>query len=166
MDAAFRARYQILQPIYGEFEGGDRIEFTAYDHYGTPKFGQHQQVMLFVTKIEGQWYHVKYQYFPVDPTKDGDWAFCGNPYGKSKGAASLHSLPPAALQAIDYVPELTFDLKKISEESESSIDDVARRFPSPLYATTGHNAVCKMGVRAQDLLELMKQTVLKQRGFF
>src|SRR5687767_1919027 len=35
MDKAFKAKYAVLNKVYGHFPS-DTIEFVAYDHYGTP----------------------------------------------------------------------------------------------------------------------------------
>ena len=69
MDEKFEAKYRVLQLVFGRYKGAD-IAFTAYDHYGTPAFAQHDTALMFVTRHEGRLYHEKYQFFPVYPTAD------------------------------------------------------------------------------------------------
>ena len=40
MDAAFKARYEVLEKVHGSFDG-KIIDFKAYDHYGFPPFAEH-----------------------------------------------------------------------------------------------------------------------------
>jgi len=79
MDQKFEARYRILQLVFGKYEG-DEITFSAYDHYGYPKFARYDTVLLFISRYQGKLYHEKYQFYDVYPTKDGRWATCGDPY--------------------------------------------------------------------------------------
>ena len=73
MDAGYKAKYKILQRVYGNYPN-DIIEFVAYDHYGTPAFSKYKNVLLFVSEYEGKFYHEKYVYDPLFKTKDGRWA--------------------------------------------------------------------------------------------
>jgi hypothetical protein len=73
MDAGVKATYRIIQLVYGNYEA-DTITFEAYDHYGLPSFLQYKHVLLFVSKYEDTFYHVKYQYFDLYKTSDGRWA--------------------------------------------------------------------------------------------
>jgi hypothetical protein len=50
MDNAFRAKYKILQKVYGEYEK-DTIIFEVYDHYCFPSFAHYSQVLLYVSRI-------------------------------------------------------------------------------------------------------------------
>src|SRR5262249_48622017 len=78
-DSKFEARYQDLQVVYGRYDAAT-ITFTAFDHYGRPPFAKYDTALLFVARYKGQFYHEKYQYFPVYPTADGRWAGCGDPW--------------------------------------------------------------------------------------
>lgn len=73
-DQKFKAKYQVLENVYNELET-DTIEFTVLDHYGRPKFGNHENVLLYVSfyKEERIFYHQKYQFDPVKKTKNGNW---------------------------------------------------------------------------------------------
>ena len=73
IDAKFKAKYKILQRVYGNFSK-DTIEFEVYDHYGVPGFSHYKNVLLFVSEYEGKYYHEKYQYFDVYQTNSGKWA--------------------------------------------------------------------------------------------
>lgn len=56
MDKGFKAKYKVLQKVFGEF-ASDTIEFIAYDHYGLPEFSKYQNVLLFVSEDSGHYYH-------------------------------------------------------------------------------------------------------------
>lgn len=73
MDDCFKAKYVILEKVYGNFSD-DTIEFVAYDHYGTPAFSEFKTVLLYVSADSGTYYHQKYMYNDVYKTKDGRWA--------------------------------------------------------------------------------------------
>jgi hypothetical protein len=44
-DAAFDAKYRVLESVYGEFEG-NIIEFRVFDHYGFPPFAKEPYALL------------------------------------------------------------------------------------------------------------------------
>lgn len=54
-DNGVKATYKICQPVYGNYNK-EKIEFEAYDHYGTPKFVEYKTVLLFVSGYEGKYY--------------------------------------------------------------------------------------------------------------
>ncbi len=59
MDRAFRATYQVIQPVFNDLQL-DTIEFIAYDHYGRPAFENYPYVILYLSKAEdGQYFHQK-----------------------------------------------------------------------------------------------------------
>lgn len=49
MDAGYKAKYKILQKVYGDYDKAI-IEFEVYDHYGIPKFSKYKHVLLFVSE--------------------------------------------------------------------------------------------------------------------
>ncbi|MBK7691933.1 MAG: hypothetical protein IPJ31_12745 [Bacteroidetes bacterium] len=73
MDRGFKAKYKVLQMVYGIYLG-DTIEFTVYDHYGIPYFSEFKNVLLFVSEYKGQYYHQKYEFYDVYRTKNNRWA--------------------------------------------------------------------------------------------
>jgi hypothetical protein len=105
MDRKFEARYRILQLVFGKYEESE-ITFTAYDHYGYPKFAHYDTALLFVSRYQGTLYHEKYQFFDVYPTKDGRWATCGDPH---KYEPEMHrgKLEPVEIQFAEDVSNET-----------------------------------------------------------
>ena len=99
-DAAFDAKYRVLESVYGEFEG-NIIEFRVFDHYGFPPFAKEPYALLFVSKHEGKLHHEKYQYHTVYKTIDGRWASCGDPYLGMEHHLKLFT--PKPLEFVDPV---------------------------------------------------------------
>ena len=154
LDAAYKAKYKILETVYGEYLSGEVIEFEAYDHYGFPQFGIYKTVLLFVSEKEGRVFHQKYQYYDVYKTKNGKWATCGNPY------ESEEDLEPKPLKDIIFEPEVSYN---ISHYSEVFVRDV---YASPTFKLEGDKAICVQGTYVDELFEIKKATVLKARGLF
>lgn len=156
-DAVFEARYQVLQKVYGDYQG-DTITFTVYDHYGTPSFERYEHALLFVSKGTHGWYHEKYQYFDVYRTASGRWAGRYNPYEYSDTSK------PDAVKPIPiaFPPEAVFPLSvKTWEEGE-----VEYWFPQPYYKVERDTAFPLYGNYVEDLFELKKRGVLGARGLF
>ena len=47
LDLGYHAKYKIMSSIYGEYKGGEIIEFNAYDHYGFPEFARFKTCVNF-----------------------------------------------------------------------------------------------------------------------
>ncbi len=157
LDAAFEAKYQVLQKVYGDYQG-DTITFTVYDHYGTPSFERYEHALLFVSKGSKGWYHEKYQYFDVYLTASGRWAGRYNPYDYS------NTSNPDAIKPIPiaFPSEAVFPLSvKTWEEGE-----VEYLFPQPFYKVERDTAFPLYGNYVEDLFEMKKRSVLGARGLF
>lgn len=158
VDASFRAKYRVIQNIYGDYDK-ETIEFEAYDHYGIPPFAKYENVLLFVSEFEGKLYHVKYQYFDVYKTKNGKWASCGDPYRfdnyhrKKIKAVKLEFDEPLIFSPSDYKKDYRPDFAK-------------EFFKSPYFKVTENKAVCLMGAYAEDLFIVKKDGVVKAHGLF
>jgi hypothetical protein len=122
-DKQFEGRYRVLAVIHGHYEAPE-IEFTAFDHKTPddfPFFAKNDVVLLYVSKYEGRFFHEKYIYDDVYPTRDGRWAGCGHPYRSPTDDFDLlpHAIELAAEVRSDvagcetglYAEEL-FELKK------------------------------------------------------
>lgn len=74
LDYGFKIKYKVVKNVFNDLKT-DTIEFVAYDHYGRPKFENYENVILYISlnKKKGHYYHQKYQYDPVQKTKDGTW---------------------------------------------------------------------------------------------
>jgi len=73
-DERFIAKYKIEKPLFNNFKK-DTISFFVFDHYGRPKFEEHEYVILYVSRSEcdDNFYHQKYMYDPVKKNVDGSW---------------------------------------------------------------------------------------------
>lgn len=155
MDSAYDAKYRILEPIYGDFQG-NVIEFRAFDHYGFPPFGKFQNVLLFVSKEKGKLYHEKYVFHDVYRTSNGKWASCGDPYLRA-GEYHRKSFTPKPL---DFATAVVFDRSDLSDEQFQKI------FTPPYFDVQGKKATCKMGAYVDELFAIERDGVLKARGLF
>lgn len=94
MDRAFRVKYKILKSIFNDLKT-DVVEFIVYDHYGTPNFEKHKNVILYISKsTEGNYYfHQKYQYDIVFKNKTNNWyGFSHSKKSKKKKVINLETL--------------------------------------------------------------------------
>jgi len=153
LDSRFQAKYKVIKNIYGDLKH-DTVDFTVYDHYGTPKFSEFKYVMLFVTEYCGKLYHEKYQFFDVYPTADGGWARPGDPY-------KLDQYQPKIVNAIPlkFKDELLFDV------TDKHPNYIKQRYPEPYFKIENNNAYPLTGVYAETLFSIKKEGVLKARGF-
>lgn len=157
MDAGFRAKCRIIQRVYGHHPG-DIIEFTAYDHYGTPKFSQYEHALLYVSEYEGTLYHEKYQYDPLYKTKDGRWA---GPYsdGYDHDFNKHTTIKP---EKIEFDREVSLPVKIRREDGVEYTYD----YPEPYYKTVGNKAFIVYGNYVKELFQLKKDGVLTARKVF
>ena len=156
LDSAFIAKYKILEKVYGDHSGTE-IKFIVFDHYGVPRFSEYDQVLLFVSTYKGKNYHEKYQFYPVHKTTDGDWAYCGDPYGENY---------PHPKPVIPQKLEFTHPIKyPISDEADIAL--LNEKIPTQYFFIEDRNIVCTgYGIKVADLFEIKKQGVLKARGIF
>ena len=153
MDSKFNAVYKILENVYGNF-ANDTIAFAAYDHYGRPGFSKNQHVLLFVSEYCQQLIHQKYQYYPVYKTVDNQWAapYAANDYANLPKTSSIR---PHLLEFREPV---------VTDIAGADPEWVARTLPAPYYRIEKNKAIAVYGNYVAELLELKKQTVLKERG--
>lgn len=152
MDGVFKAKYKILQRIYGTYPK-DVIEFTAYDHYGTPWFSEYRYVLLFVSEYKGQFYHEKYQFFEVYKTKNNKWA---SPFSKLlQGEASNP-------ERINFSEDLYLITDTVNSQGELIHFD----YGLPYFKVVGKKAYPLYGLYVEDLFKIKKEGTLKWRGLF
>lgn len=74
MDSGFKSKYKVVKNVFNNLKT-DTIEFVAHDHYGRPRFENYKNVILYISlnKEKGNFYHQKYQFDPVEKTKNGIW---------------------------------------------------------------------------------------------
>lgn len=156
-DSHIKARYLVLQRIYGYYEK-DTIEFDAYDHFGRFKFANFRHVILYVSEYDNKFVHSKYMYDPVYKTKDGRWA---GPYSEeydhpyNKGTKIMP-------QKINFAEEVSFPTKvKDIDGTEYTVD-----YPEPYYRISGGKAIAVYGNFVPELFMLKKESVLTARELF
>ena len=154
LDSEFKAKYKILEPVFGKYGGGEIIEFTAFDHYGFPDFAKFKTALIFVSEHDGDIYHQKYQFYDVYMTKSGRWAACGEPDDY------INIDDPKPLENITFKPPVYEDLTHTSDIYANKL------YEEPIYEIQGNKAVCKQGVFVDELFRIKKETVLKARGVF
>jgi hypothetical protein len=156
-NAAAKAKYKIVQRIYGNYEK-DTIEFMAYDHYGRFGFSDHRHVLLYVSEDSGNYYHEKYQYDDVYMTKSGRWAGSySNEYSHSYNKDTR--VKP---EKIEFLEELSYTVdpdieKKVNPEYY---------FPQPYFQRKGNRAIAVYGNYVEELFQLRKEGVLTARRLF
>jgi hypothetical protein len=158
MDAGFRAKYAILQRLYGEFPE-DTIEFVTYDHYGTPAFSMFKHVLLYVSADSGDYYHQKYLYNDVYKTKDGRWA---SPYEGGDYEHAYNRYTRIKPVKIPFAQKISYPTKILDEEGRQH----ELSYPTPYYKTIGDSAIVVYGNYIEDLFALKKSGVLTGRGLF
>ena len=163
MDARFNARYRVIQLLEGDFKG-DTIDFTVYDHYGTPRFSNHDRIILYVYQGENGYVHHKYSYDVLNPTKGGNYAYCGDPYAEYE-VAQIEENGRVDLIPFNFSPPVKFKLSKylMTEEDTEGMKqehiredfmDTMRRFAPPAFKIKRNTAICKMGMTAKELVSV------------
>jgi len=155
-DSAFAAKYRILEPFKGAYDESE-IEFTVYDHYGTPAFLKYDHVLLYVERHNGRWYHSKYLYTPLYRTVDGEWAGPYQTYDYTHEYNKNTEIKPAL---IEFAEPVSFDVSNIDQES------IERWYPEPYYRIENGKAIAVYGNYLEELFLLKQRGVLKARGDF
>lgn len=158
MDGGFKAKYKILQKVFGSFSQ-DTIEFVAYDHYGIPPFSQFDNVLLFVSADSGTYYHQKYMYNDVYLTKDGKWAGSyaeedyGHDYNKSTRVKPI---------VIDFAKEVSYPTKIMRSDSQIVTVNYSKKY----FKIIGDTAIAVYGNYVDDLFILKRDGYLTAREIF
>ncbi|WHI48028.1 hypothetical protein [Microbulbifer sp. VAAF005] len=152
MDLAFKAKYRVIEKVHGDY-ASNVISFEAYDHYGTPKFSKYKYVLLFVSEHNGEIYHEKYQFFDVDKTRSGLWAYCGTPFEYEE-----YEIEPKPLENIDFYPVIEYSTIMYNETFAK------REFPGPVFKHRNGEAICRQGVYLDELFRIKEEAVLNSRG--
>lgn len=152
MDGGFKAKYKILQKVFGDFSQ-DTIEFVAYDHYGVPSFSKFENVLLYVSADSGTYFHQKYMYNDVYKTKDDRWAGSYAILDYKHGNNKKVKIKPIK---IDFQNPVVYPLEEIRESG----DTVQLAYPKPYFKTTNNGAIVVYGNYVEELF------MLKRDGFF
>jgi hypothetical protein len=151
MDSKVKAEYKVLQQVVGNFPK-DTIIFESFNHNHRITFSNYENVLLFVSKYCGEFYHEKYQYFDLYKTVDGKWASPGDPYKYDE----YHRKNQKA-QNIKFADTVWFDISKLGEAA------IKQQFPFPFYKIEGQKAIPIMGSYIDELIAVKKEGVLKAR---
>jgi len=157
MDTKIKAKYKILERIYGEYPGGV-IEFMAYDHYGTPEFTKYKHVLLYLSKGEEGWFQEKYVFDPLFKTKDGIWA---GPYSDEYDHV-YNKETTVKPEKIDFAERVSFPARGIDDNGKEYI----LSYPSPYFNQVGDTAFAVYGNYVPELFQLKRDGVLKARKLF
>ncbi|WP_052354058.1 hypothetical protein [Flectobacillus major] len=158
MDGGFKAKYKILQEVFGNFSL-DTIEFVAYDHYGVPPFSKFDNVLLFVSSDSGTYFHQKYMYNDVYLTKDGRWAGCYVQQDYEHDNNKKTSVKPII---IDFEKEVSYPTKIIRSDSQV----ITVSYPKKYFKTIGDKAIAVYGNYVEDLFILKRDGYLTAREIF
>ncbi len=172
MDSAFEARYEILELVHGKY-GEKLIDFEVYDHNGFPKFAKRDIAMLYVGELDGRLVHKKYQWDRVHRTKEGRYAYCGDPY-YFLDEGERADVTPRPLQAIDFDPPVVIRISDeliprrehdeyTDEEIEANRRQVSEIYAPPAFGIRNGIATCKMGVYPEELFRIKNETEFRPR---
>lgn len=145
---------KILHELYGNYIK-DTIEFTAYDHYGRPNFANYTHVLIYVAEHCKKLYHTKYQFSPVYRV-EGKWA---TPYYNSNRTNSKIYLQKA--RPIKFPDNASYTIHKNLADSV-----INARFQLPYFLKKDTLIKPLYGYYTEDFFEIMKQTNLKELGYF
>lgn len=155
MDSKYDAEYKILENLYGNYPK-DTISFVSYDHASIRRYDDYENVLIYVADYCGKLIHVKYQYHDLYKTSDGKWASPYNPYNYRKIDSTFHIKP----RKIEFKKPIEFEFK------EENLELVKEKYPEPYYEIKNGKIKVLYGNYPNELFELKKATVLKDRGFF
>lgn len=156
-DAGVKAKYLVLQRVYGYYDK-DTIEFEAYDHYGRFPFAEYKNVLLYVSEYKGKQYQEKYMYDPVYKTSDGRWA---GPYSREYGHV-YNEHTTVKPEKIDFAEEVSMPVKV---KDDIGIEHTIP-YPEPYFKIAGDKAIAVYGNYVPELFQLKKEGVLSARELF
>lgn len=188
MDSEWQSRYRILEVLSGTHES-PTIDFTAFDHYGTPHYSKADgPILLYVWDLEDGRYHSKYKFRPVYMTTQGDFATCGSPYQDDfKGGNYPYNIvgtePPPALSTIEFKTSAKFDIRAYFHVLDPDIDDtltpedrlerqteidahnreIEAKFVPPIYKRHGNTVHCRMGIPVKEAVRHELATSFRHR---
>lgn len=155
LDALYRARYRVVQPVIGTTQDTE-VTFRVADHYGFPPFATARHALLFVAVTDdGNWLH-KYQGIPMHRTTDGQWAACGEVDHRRIDEALSHR-----------AKRLTF-AEPIARRDAVSREAWERMLPwwkehSDTYRIAKGEVRCLKGIPLRETYEIVRQGVMKAR---
>jgi hypothetical protein len=152
-DVGYKAKYKIIQRVYGNYSR-DTIDFLAFSHKGVPEFPNYDHVLLFVSEINGKYYHEKYQYYDLYPTLDGKWAGVYHQFDNNDA--------PPPTKKILFAKEVSFPLSIIKNNGNI----MQLKYSQPYFKVIEDKAYPLYGYNVEELFTIKKNGVLKWRGLF
>lgn len=156
MDLAFRAKYKVLENFFAKVPA-DTIEFIAYDHYGIPSFSHNKYVLLYLTRVDTQFYHCKYMYSSLYKTKEGEWAGMYSSKDYEHPYNQKTTIKPVKINWMDPV---AVDISQLNKDLQKTY------FPKKYFRIENDTATAIYGNYIPELFELKKNGFLKARGYF
>ncbi|MBZ9779135.1 hypothetical protein LB452_09380 [Psychroflexus sp. CAK8W] len=155
MDPKYKAKYEILENLHGEY-AKDTINFVSYDHASIERYDDYDNVLIYVADYCGELIHVKYQYHELFKTIDGKWASPYNPHDYRKIDSTFHVKPR----------RIKFEKPVVIEFKKENLELIEEKYPEPYYEIKNGKVKILYGNYPNELFELKKSTILKDRGFF
>ncbi len=151
----YEAEYAVIQNISGNYPNS-AISFTLYFEYGVPAFKTHENALLYIGEYCGRLVHLRNLVTPIFKTDNGRWAapYSIRDYNYKDENVTIKP------EIIPFAEPVEFDINKVSKEWVSKV------YPSPYYKIHGDKAIAVYGNYVEDIFELKKQTVLKDRKYF
>jgi len=154
-DASFKAKYKVIKNVFNKYDK-DTIEFEAYDHYGKPMFSRYKYVLLFVYKVGDKYYHSKYLFYEVYPTRNGRWASACEP--RSTMWHDDFEKSRAKAVPIQFSKKVSFKIRKVQPSLRGLLTE-------PYFTIKHDKAIALMGTYVDDLFKIEADGNLKARGW-
>jgi len=160
-----KMRFKILELVYGDYDRSF-VDFYAVHQFGFPRFPKHKVAMLYLREDEGALHQTAHNYDDVYPSKDGSYAYCGNPYLSlddedvidQRPLLDIKFSPPVIKKISDHLP----DERDYGEDQHAFfVEDTARvraYFSEPDFEINNGRARCKKGVYAEEMFRIQSET--------
>ena len=158
LSTKYKARFKIIENLYGDYQN-NTMKFVAYEHGGNgdASFAEYEYAILYVAEYCGKLIKLRYLDNEVYKAKNGKWA---TPF-KKLNYRKLDSVKIKQPEIIEFEKDLIY---KFDRRADSIW--LERKYPKPYYQIKGVKAKAIYGYYANDILEVMKMTILKSKGFF
>lgn len=151
-DRAFRCKYQVIKKMFNDLEN-DTVEFTAYDHYGTPGFTENDTVILYLSKSKdgSHYFHQKYQYDNVFKDNNGNYFSYPKFNGNDDSQFGIQNIKGFN---INFINE-RFDISHLSK------DFIKTHYPSKFYKVENNFAIPIKGIYLYEQTNYRLKTTFK-----
>lgn len=151
LDALYRARYRVVQPVIGT-TAGTEVTFQVADHYGFPPFASSRHALLFVAVTDdGHWLH-KYQGISMYLTTEGHWAACGEVDRR---------VPPLRARSLGFAEPIAVQTSMQEDAWERMLPTWEER--RDLYRIKDGQVHCLKGIPLKETYGIVRRGVMKAR---